>query len=47
MNRASRSLDRRLGLMNWWAAALDKRLWHRAEASRAWHPKWDEPPMPR
>ena len=36
-----------LGLMNWWAAALDKRLWHRAEASRAWHPKWDEPPMPR
>jgi hypothetical protein len=42
MNRASRSLDERLGLTNGGAAALDRRLWHHAEASRAWHPKWDD-----
>lgn len=43
MNRASRSLDERLGLMNGGAAALDRRLWHHAGASRAWHLKWDDP----
>ncbi len=47
MNRASRRLGRRLGSMNGWAAALEKRLWHLAEASRARHPKRDKPPMPR
>ena len=46
-NRASRCLDGRLCLMNGWAAALDERLWHRAGASRGWHPKWDGPPTPR
>jgi len=42
INRASRSLDRRLSLMKGWAAALDRRLWHHAEASRLWHRKWDD-----
>ena len=44
MNRASRSLDERLGRMNGRAAALDGRLGHHAEASRLWHGKWDAPP---
>ena len=43
MNRVSRGLDERLGLMNGGAAALDGRLGHHAEASRAWHLKWDDP----
>ena len=40
MNRASRSLDERLGKMNGGVAALVRRLWHQAEASRAWHLTW-------
>ena len=40
MNRASRSLDERLGKMNGGVAALDRRLWHQAGASRAWHLTW-------
>ncbi|HZA47141.1 MAG TPA: hypothetical protein VE568_17870 [Rubrobacter sp.] len=45
MNRSSRSLDERLGKMNGGAAALDRRLWHHAEAaSRLWHLKWDDLP---
>jgi hypothetical protein len=46
MNRASRGLDERLGKMNRGAAALDRRLWHHAEASRLWHLKWDDPKRP-
>ena len=45
--RASRSLNERLGEMNGGAAALDGRLGHQAEASRAWHLKWDDLPKPR
>jgi hypothetical protein len=37
--RASRGLNERLGEMNGGAAALDGRLGHQAEASRAWHLK--------
>lgn len=49
MNRASRSLHRRLGLMNGWPSWTSAcgTTHRRAEAGRAWHPKWDEPPMPR
>jgi hypothetical protein len=42
--RASRSLNERLGEMNGGGATLDRRLWHHAEASRAWHLKWDDLP---
>ncbi len=41
--RASRSLNERLGEMDGGAAALDGRLGHHAETSRAWHRKWDDP----
>ena len=47
MTRASRSLNERLGDMSGGAAALDGRLGHQAEASRAWHLKWDDLPKPR
>lgn len=49
MNRASRSLCRRLGLMNGWPSWTSAcgTTHRRAEAGRAWHPEWDEPPMPR
>jgi hypothetical protein len=43
MNRASRILDERLGLMNGGAAALDGRLWHHAEASRLLAPEVGRP----
>jgi hypothetical protein len=46
MTRASRSLNERLGDMSGGAAALDGRLGHQAEASRAWHLKWDDLPKP-
>ena len=43
MNRGTRGLDERLGRMNGGGgAALDGRLWHHAEARRAWHLKWDD-----
>ena len=44
MTRASRSLNERLGELDGGAAALDGRLGHQAEASRAWHLKWDDLP---